>query len=503
MNKRKLWTLIAVPCVAGTSLLLAFLSLSGNMVSATLNKEICSEVWVVETVDSAGNVGGNTSLVLEPVYPYTPHISHHAAPSGSASGDMFVKHAWFNGATWLSETVDLGCGSTSLALVPAYPNALSIGYDSSSASCEAGTKQVKFAWLEGTTWISRVVYNPPDWNPDAQGASLALESTSPYTPHIANYAAWNVSTLYHAYLSGTIWISSTWVLDPVETHGVGHSNSLALESTNPHTPHIIYTGTSDELKHAWLSGTTWLSETVDNAENVEGFSLALDHSGNPHISYVDETNDTLRYAWLSGTTWFSETVDSVGGYVYNRRRSSLKLDQSDLPYISYYDTAKGDLKLAYLSGTGWNTRTVDSEGNVGAWSSLALDQAGCPHISYHDETNGDLKYAYLSPVQELTGVTITGPTLGAIHISHTFTATASPITSTKPITYVWQTTEWNPLTATHSTDLTNTVSFFWGTTGTKTITVKAQNVGGTVSDTHVVTIVRRVYLPIITKCCTP
>lgn len=95
---------------------------------------------------------------------------------------MLVKHTWFDRITWLSDTVDLvGCGRTSLALVPTYPHTVSISYDSSSASCEAGTKHIKFAWLEGTTWSRRRVYNPPEWNPDARSSSLALAPTSPYT----------------------------------------------------------------------------------------------------------------------------------------------------------------------------------------------------------------------------------------------------------------------------------------------------------------------------------
>jgi hypothetical protein len=355
----------------------------------------CGSTWVIATVDSAGNTGGQTSLALEPVYPYTPHISYHANPSGDPNDDSFVKHAWLKGATWVSETVDLGCGRTSLALVPTYPYTPCISYD----DCQ---NNPRFAWLSGTTWISKTIPVP-----FAGDSSLALEPAYPYTPHISYFWAWGTArTLYHAYLSGTTWVSGTWKYDPVEpAHSeAGWQSSLALESTYPYTPHISYCyriGDSD-LRYAWLNGTTWLTDTVDSAGDVgKHTSLALDSSGNPHISYFDDTNNALKYAWLSGTTWFSKTVDNIGEPPYNRGRSSLELDQADVPFISYYDATNGDLNFAYLSGTVWLTQTVDSEGHVGQFSSLALDPGGCPHISYYDVTNGDLKYASLRWVRYL------------------------------------------------------------------------------------------------------
>lgn len=59
MSKGKLWKLIVGPGLAVTSLLLAFLLL-GQPTGATSNGELCGGVWVIETVDSEGNVGGNT-----------------------------------------------------------------------------------------------------------------------------------------------------------------------------------------------------------------------------------------------------------------------------------------------------------------------------------------------------------------------------------------------------------------------------------------------------------
>jgi len=83
-------------------------------------------------------------------------------------------------------------------------------------------------------------------------------------------------------------------------------------------------------------------------------------------------------------------------------------------------------------------------------------------------------------------VTISGPTTGTVNTAYTFTCTVGPITSTLPITYVWQATE-QP-SATHTSDLSDTAPFTWNTIGTKCITVTAMNAEGTITGTHAITI---------------
>lgn len=102
-------------------------------------------------------------------------------------------------------------------------------------------------------------------------------------------------------------------------------------------------------------------------------------------------------------------------------------------------------------------------------------------------------------------VSITGPATGIPHSDYMFSAGVDPITTTTPITYVWEATGQSPVTTT--ADLTSAVTFNWSIDGEKIITVTAENMGGTVSNTHVIAIGNStqvfVYLPLILKPTAP
>lgn len=91
------------------------------------------------------------------------------------------------------------------------------------------------------------------------------------------------------------------------------------------------------------------------------------------------------------------------------------------------------------------------------------------------------------PVVPITAVAIAGRTGGRTTLPYTFDATASPLNTTTPITYVWQATGQSPTT--HLGMLPrDSITFTWDITGVQGITVTATSAGKTVTDTHTITI---------------
>ena len=286
-----------------------------------------------------------------------------------------------------------------------------------------------------------------------------------------------------------------------------------------------------------------------------GYALRLDTQGRPRIAYyrADSTNNVLHYAWsntnaLTVTGWLSYTLnypsnsdewsldlalDSLG-----RPRVTFATDQLDLSYVTctancesasptwqqQYIETDDDLEVSYPIPT--SPGCLSSSWMIVGYPSLALDTADNANVSYfvkhgqlcydsqgHPQILYDAKgIRFARPGGSSTPtapgtVTINGPTIGAVGISYTFTATASPITVTMPITYVWQAT--GQTAQTHTGRGTNdTASFTWpaGATGQKTITVSASNAIGTVSKSSFILIYNEpivfdhwVYLPIVKR----
>ena len=124
---------------------------------------------------------------------------------------------------------------------------------------------------------------------------------------------------------------------------------------------------------------------------IPSSSIALDASGNPHVSYYDYTNGNLKYALWTGSTWNIETVvhsvGDVGSY------TSIALDSSGNSHISFLYSYDGILGYARWNGSTWLIKKIDKTGYSGRYNSIAINTSGIPYISYTDEENQELKCA--------------------------------------------------------------------------------------------------------------
>ncbi len=137
----------------------------------------------------------------------------------------------------------------------------------------------------------------------------------------------------------------------------------------------------------------WVVEVVDSWGVGSYVSIAISsHTGTTYISYYAYGSKDLKMAtWVGAggncgptSNWYCETVDS-GGDV--GKYNSIAINPTvALPVIAYYDATNKALKLARWGGqAGWDIRTVDDTdpGPVGLYTSLKIDSDGWPHISYH------------------------------------------------------------------------------------------------------------------------
>ena len=346
---------------------------------SALPRIVTATEWRIQTVDSVGEVGLDTSLALgSNGY---PHISYFDQDNGD------LNYAYWNGSEWQIQTVDseewVGW-YTSLALDSnEFPHISYLDYTN---------RDLKYAYWDGANWQIQTV--------DSEGivgyySSLALDKDD--HPHISYYDQSNSDLKY------ACWDGAEWQIQTVDSEWTaGHYTSLALDCYDyPHISYLYYYK-GNYLKYAYWNGSEWQIQTVDSTGDVgdENTSLALSSNNYPHISYFSYYGDGhLKYAYWNGSEWQIQTVDSAGDV---GKWTSLALDSYDYPHISYCDSSNGDLKYAHWDGTNWQRQIVDSAGDVGDHTSLALDSYDYPHISYYDDTNSNLKYATSAPPIDIT-----------------------------------------------------------------------------------------------------
>lgn len=348
------------------------------------------QAWFIETVDTLGDQGRFSSLIMGS--DGTPHIAYQYADSA------FLKYAFFDGATWITETADDnshlgGVGFyAAIGMGPIQGRPEIVYYDIANSHLKWARRDPDGTWFIGTP-------DPNDVNDVGQGCDIFVgEEAGNDIAHISYYDA-TMGYLMYARPLTVGWARDTVdSVGPLPIFGTDiKGTSITLDATN--VPHIAYyawdvDSAAGYLKHAYLVSGNWVIDTIHRiASNDLGWwpDIKITEDGYPYVSYFDNTNGQFRYARWTGTEWFPELIDNTPGVgMYGSQ-------QLGSTHASYYDVVNGNLKWGFtVDYLGWHTEEVDTTGDVGQYTCIDLTHQGdlnFAHISYYDVTNGDLKYA--------------------------------------------------------------------------------------------------------------
>ena len=281
----------------------------------------------------------------------------------SMDGQQLILHA--DGSGWKKQVVaasNIASGPTSLVLDRDGRFHLTYDYPELTYAAQTGD-----GWLYSQ--IARATTA-------GRGNALGLDAAG--NPHIAYvdydiYSNSGPGTLEYARRVGDV-----WVIQPVYTYtATTYILDLALDHAgNPHITFVDGSSDSYELKYASWTGMAWQIQTVDTIPYPIHVSLALDDGDHAHISYGSYT---LKYAHEEDDHWLIQTVD-IPPSMQGIRTSSIKLDANQIPSISYF--SQWELRYARLMGSTWVTQTIASTSGELSRTDLALDTSGMPHIAY-------------------------------------------------------------------------------------------------------------------------
>jgi hypothetical protein len=331
--------------------------------------------WSVETVDSFGDVGLGTDIVV--AADNTVFISYYDFGKKNLKCARLLNNAW--SITVVDSEGDVG----------EYPSLALDSFGLPHISYYDATLQaLKHAYFNGLEWGIEVVDSSGNVGFDT---SIAIDSTNHI--HISYHDETNGDLKYaHSGDNG-------WDIDVVDSAGdTGELSSIAFDKDG--TPHISYTTRYDfNLYHAYYVDNNWVIETVDDTSVLYGSTcITFDPDGFVHILYYDVTPDhfSLKHAYQSSDGWQIEIIDPYLWGVFGTGGATIAFDDFGRMHVGYFNWAWQTVNYAWKINGIWNLEIIDSEWEfitVGAHAALAVDSHGIPSVSYMDSWNIDLKYA--------------------------------------------------------------------------------------------------------------
>ncbi len=435
--------------------------------------------------------------------------------NGPAGGVLTASHVYTRDGSYtatFTATDTCGTSQAATASVTVDPPALAAGFDQSAVQVVVGTTVI-FTNTSGTsgppimaqewvfgdgsahafTWDASHIYTTAG----AFAVTLTITDASGYTDTATGSVTvgtpqFEVGKVYAS--SGVAGTAVTYTLMVTNT-GDYTGSGVLLSDTLPIS--LTYGG-SNGVRNG--GAVTWTFADVPPANGTETgwFSGTLPCAGTVTNNDYRVVTSTQGVASPAGAAVSFGVVAPVVNAAFGQSLASTT------PGVTVYFTSTSTTDGGALSYE-WDF----GDGSAHAFTANASHAYSVPETFAVTLTVGDAcgntdtaSGAVTVNAVPPSSVIITGPITGVVQTSYIFTATVSPAEATPPITYTWQATD-QSLVIHIGGGLTNTISFAWSVTGTKTITVTAANDADIVTDTYDITIEasdnQPVYLPIITK----
>jgi hypothetical protein len=397
--------------------------LSGNIYfqNQPLKQNNFLDLWLVETVDSFGDVGYYTDIAV--TANNTVFISYYDF------GKKDLKFARLINNEWSVTVVD------SVGDVGEYASLAVDSVDRPHISYYDATRGVlKHAFFNGIEWLIEVIDS--DGNVGLE-TSMVIDSADQI--HISYHDETNADLKYAKS------VDSGWDIEVVDSVGdTGELSAITLDGND--TPYISYTNRYDfHLYYAYFLDDNWVIETVDDQSVLSGSTfITFDADGFLYILYYDVQPDhfSLKIAYQSDDGWHIEIIDPYLWGVYGTGGANIAFDDLGRIHVVYYNWAWQTVNYAWKINGIWNLEIIDSPLYgiyVGLYAALAVDSQGILHVSYLNRNDLDLKYA--RKIENSPGVPIqpSGSSRGKPGVMYTFTTTSQDFDNDK-IQYGW---DWN------------------------------------------------------------
>lgn len=310
--------------------------------------------------------------------------------------------------------------------------------------------------------------------------------------YFAKLSADGQQILYATYFGGSDadWSEHRLVIDPVgNAYYAGATRSTDLPIMNGHQ--TVHHGSAID---AFL--------VKFNAAGGLDFSTYIGGSGAGEESMFGPAFDANGNVWVGGYTESADFEVTPDAYdpTFNGQRDVVLQQYTpagQLRYSTYVGGAKFD-RARFVA--------ADVAGHpVLVGYTLSPTWPTSPGAYDRIFNNGDdlfvtrFKVSSIPDSPPMVGA-IQGVGLGAVNRTYTFRAIINPVQAAMPITYTWRTAGQSPVTQVGA--LCSAAQFIWAVTGTKTITITAQNSLGVFTQTHTIDILNSLadlYLPLIIR----